>query len=63
MCNLAFVSQSVEIEDEVVFTGESSVWRTKAVYPVLAIDRQIPPIMPHGRPLPIQFEAPVETFK
>ena len=62
--NLAFVSQFVEIEDEVVFTVEYSVRAAQiAVYELLGIDRQIPPITPHDKSLRVQFEALVKAFK
>ena len=62
--NLAFVSQFVEIEDDVVFTVEYSVRAAQiAVYGLLGIDRQIPPITPHDKSLRVQFEALVKAFK
>lgn len=62
--NLAFVSQFVEIEDDVVFTVEYSVRTAQiAVYALLGIDRQIPPITAHDKSLRVQFEALVKAFK
>ena len=62
--NLAFVSQFVEIEDDVVFTVEYSVRAAQiAVYALLGIDRQIPPITAHDKSLRVQFEALVKAFK
>lgn len=62
--NLAFVSQFVEIEDDVVFTVEYSVRAAQiAVYGLLGIDRQIPPVTPHDKSLRVQFEALIKAFK
>jgi oleate hydratase len=62
--NLAFVSQFVEIADDVVFTVEYSVRAAQmAVYELLDIDRKIPPITRHDQSLRTQFEALVKAFK
>jgi oleate hydratase len=62
--NLAFISQFVEIPDDVVFTVEYSVRAAQmAVYEFLKIDRQIPPISPHDKSLKVQFEALLKAFK
>ena len=62
--NFAFVSQFVEIADDVVFTVEYSVRAAQmAVYELLRIDRQIPPITPHDKSLRTQFEALIKAFK
>jgi oleate hydratase len=62
--NLAFISQFVEIPDDVVFTVEYSVRAAQmAVYEFLSIDRPIPPISPHDKSLHVQFEALVKAFK
>jgi len=62
--NLAFISQFVEIPDDVVFTVEYSVRAAQmAVYEFLGINRQIPPISPHDKSLRVQFEALVKAFK
>jgi oleate hydratase len=62
--NFAFVSQFVEIADDVVFTVEYSVRAAQiAVYELLGIDRNIPPITPHYKSLRTQFEALVKAFK
>ncbi len=62
--NLAFVSQFVEIPDDVVFTVEYSVRAAQmAVYEFLGIDRQIPPISPNDKSLRVQFKALVKAFK
>jgi len=62
--NLAFISQFVEIPDDVVFTVEYSVRAAQmAVYDLLGIDRKIPPITPHDKSLRTQFEALLKAFK
>jgi oleate hydratase len=62
--NLAFISQFVEIPDDVVFTVEYSVRAAQmAVYEFLKIDRQIPPISPNDKSLKVQFEALIKAFK
>jgi oleate hydratase len=62
--NLAFVSQFVEIPDDCVFTVEYSVRAAQmAVYQLLGIDRQVPPITPHDRSLQARFEALVKALK
>lgn len=62
--NLAFISQFVEIADDVVFTVEYSVRAAQmAVYELLGIDRKIPPITPHDKSLRVQFEALIKAFK
>ena len=62
--NFAFISQFVEIPDDVVFTVEYSVRAAQmAVYEFLKIDRKIPPVIPHDKSLLVQFEALVKAFK
>jgi oleate hydratase len=62
--NFAFVSQFVEIPDDVVFTVEYSVRAAQtAVYQLLGIARQIPPVTPHAKSLVTQFGALVKAFK
>ena len=62
--NLAFVSQFVEIPEDVVFTVEYSVRAAQtAVYGLLDIDRAIPPVTPYAKSLHAQFEALVKAFK
>ena len=62
--NFAFISQFVEIPDDVVFTVEYSVRAAQmAVYELLGIDRKIPPITPHDKSLRTQFEALIKAFK
>ena len=62
--NLAFVSQFVEIADDVVFTVEYSVRAAQiAVYELFGIDRKIPPVTPHDKSLRTEFEALIKAFK
>jgi oleate hydratase len=62
--NLAFISQFVEIPDDVVFTVEYSVRVAQmAVYQFLNIDKKIPPISPNDKSLKVEFEALIKAFK
>jgi len=62
--NLAFISQFVEIPEDVVFTVEYSVRAAQmAVYELLGIDREVPPVTPHAKSLHVQFEALVKAFR
>jgi len=62
--NLAFISQFVEIPDDVVFTVEYSVRAAQmAVYQLLGIDRPVPPVTPHDKSIRVQFEALVKSLK
>ena len=62
--NLAFISQFVEIPDDVVFTVEYSVRAAQmAVYELLGIDRRVPPVTHHDKSLRTQFEALIKAFK
>ena len=62
--NFAFVSQFVEIADDVVFTVEYSVRAAQmAVYELLGVERMVPAITPHDKSLRAQFEALIKVFK
>jgi oleate hydratase len=62
--NLAFISQFVEIADDVVFTVEYSVRAAQmAVYQLLNIDRPVPAIIPHDKSVRVQFEAVIKALK
>jgi len=62
--NFAFVSQFVEIADDCVFTVEYSVRAAQiAVYELLAIDRQIPPVTPYSHSIHAEFEVLVKAFR
>jgi oleate hydratase len=61
--NLAFVSQFVEIPDDVVFTVEYSVRAAQmAVYQLLGIDRPIPAITRHDKSLRVLLETAEKAF-
>ena len=62
--NFGFISQFVEIQDDVVFTVEYSVRAAQmAVYELLGIERKIPPVTPHDKSIRAQFEALIKAFK
>ena len=62
--NFAFLSQFVEIPEDVVFTVEYSVRAAQmAVYQLLGIDREVPPVTPHDKSLHAEFEALIKAFK
>jgi oleate hydratase len=62
--NLAFVSQFVEIPNDVVFTVEYSVRAAQmAVYELLGVERAIPPVTSYASSLHAQFEAVVKSFR
>lgn len=62
--NFAFLSQFVEIPEDVVFTVEYSVRAAQmAVYELLHIDRKIPPVTPHDKSLRAELEALIKAFK
>jgi oleate hydratase len=61
--NLALVSQFVEIPEDVVFTVEYSVRAAQmAVYQMLHIDKDIPPILHHDKSIKVNFDAVVKAF-
>ncbi|QPC91626.1 oleate hydratase [Mesorhizobium sp. INR15] len=62
--NLAFVSQFVEIPEDVVFTVEYSVRAAQiAVYQLLKIDREVPPILHHDKSIKVQLAAAIKAFR
>jgi len=62
--NFAFVSQFVEIPEDVVFTVEYSVRAAQtAVYQLLKLTRPVTPIAPHDKSLHVWFEALLKSFK
>jgi oleate hydratase len=62
--NLAFVSQFVEVPEDVVFTVEYSVRAAQmAVYQLLGVEREVPPVSHHDQSLKVKFEALVKAFK
>jgi oleate hydratase len=61
--NLAFVSQYVEIADDVVFTVEYSIRVAQmAVYEMLDIDQKIPPVSRHDKSAKVKFDALLKAF-
>jgi len=61
--NLAFVSQFVEIPDDVVFTVEFSVRAAQmAVYQLLGIKRKIPPLTRHDRSIKTIINSFAKSF-
>jgi len=62
--NLGFVSQFVEIPDDVVFTVEYSVRAAQiAVYTLLSIEREIPPVTPHDIAFRTRLDALLKAFQ
>ena len=62
--NFAFISQFVEIPDDVVFTVEYSVRAAQmAVYELLGVDRKVPSVTRHDKSLRTQLEAVIKAFK
>jgi oleate hydratase len=62
--NLGFVSQFVELPDDVVFTVEYSIRAAQmAVYSLLSIDRPIPPVTPHDKSFRTRLDALVKAFE
>ena len=61
--NLAFISQFVEIPDDVVFTVEYSVRAAQmAVYQLLGLTRAIPPITRHDKSIRVLIESVEKAF-
>ena len=61
--NLAFISQFVEIPDDVVFTVEYSVRAAQmAVYQLLDIDLEIPPITKFDKTLKVELQTVAKAF-
>jgi oleate hydratase len=62
--NLAFISQFVEIPEDVVFTVEYSVRAAQiAVYQLLGIERAIPPILHHDQSVKVKLAALIKAFQ
>jgi len=62
--NFAFVSQFVEIPEDVVFTVEYSVRAAQtAVYKLLSMKREVPPILHHDKSIKVKFDALIKAFK
>ena len=61
--NLAFVSQFVELAADVVFTVEYSVRAAQtAVYQLLAVEREIPPVLHHDQSIKVKIDALIKAF-
>ncbi|TKB28399.1 hypothetical protein FCL47_02615 [Desulfopila sp. IMCC35006] len=61
--NLGFISQFVEIDDDVVFTVEYSVRAAQmAVYQRLGIERKIPLITQNSKSLKVQLDVVTKSF-
>lgn len=61
--NLGFISQFVEIPNDVVFTVEYSIRAAQmAVYELLKIDLEIPPITRFDKSLKVELEAAIKAF-
>lgn len=62
--NLAFVGQFCEVPEDVVFTVEYSVRSAQtAVYKLLALDKEPPPVYDAGRDFHVLFESLKTMFK
>ena len=62
--NFAFISQFVEIPEDVVFTVEYSVRAAQtAVYQLLKVGRPVAPVTPNDKSLHTRFEALLKAFK
>jgi oleate hydratase len=62
--NFAFISQFVEVPEDVVFTVEYSIRVAQtAVYQLLEIELEIPPVTPHDKSVVTQLEALIKAFK
>jgi oleate hydratase len=62
--NLALISQFVEIPEDVVFTVEFSVRVAQmAVYQLLGIAREIPPVLHHDRSARVNIDAVIKAFE
>jgi oleate hydratase len=62
--NLAFVSQFVEVPDDVVFTVEYSVRAAQmAVYELFGVERKVPPINRFDKSVKTQLEVLAKAFK
>lgn len=62
--NLAFVSQFVEVPEDVVFTVEYSVRAAQmAVYQLLDVKREVPPVSHHDQSMKVKLDALVKAFR
>lgn len=62
--NLAFISQFVEIDKDMVFTEEYSVRAARtAVYQLLHIDKEVAPVTPHNKKIKVLLKALITAFR
>jgi oleate hydratase len=62
--NLGFISQFVEIPEDVVFTVEYSVRAAQmAVYELLGVKREVPPVHRHDKSIKVMIDAAVKAFR
>jgi len=62
--NLAFVSQFVEVPEDVVFTVEYSVRAAQmAVYQLLGVERQVPPVHHYDQSVRVRFDTLLKAFE
>ena len=62
--NLALISHFVEIPEDVVFTVEYSIRAAQmAVYALLKLEREVPPIRRHDKSIKVQLDAVIKAFK
>ena len=58
------MSQFVEIAEDVVFTIEYSVRAAQmAVYEMLDLSLQVPPVTPHDRSIRAKLDAVIKAFR
>jgi oleate hydratase len=61
--NLGFVSQFVEIPEDVVFTVEYSIRvAQRVVYELFGIDLVVPPVTRHDRSFKVQIDSLMKAF-
>ena len=62
--NFAFLGQSTDLPEDVVFTVEYSVRAAQtAVYQLLQVDRAVPAVTPHDQSLKVKFDALIKAFE
>jgi oleate hydratase len=61
--NLGFVSQFVELPEDTVFTVEYSIRAAQmAVYKLLGLAKEVPPVQQHDRSIQVRFDALIKAF-
>jgi oleate hydratase len=62
--NIGFISQFVEIPDDVVFTVEYSIRAAQiAVYQLLNVKHSIPAVTPHDKALNTKLQAVIKALE